>query len=301
MLSARIATGLVLILILAATLYVDQRFAPIFPLWMGLCLVGGALAARELSAMLRATANPPRTAIAVAGATAVLASNWIPHVLRSTGWIDPPPPAPTPFEALAWPAWTIAATLMTAFLVEAARYREPGRATGSVSSTMFVALYIGLFGSFAAQLRWLDEGRHGLLALTALIVTAKGTDTGAYCVGRLAGRRKLWPRLSPNKTVEGSLGGLAFGVGGAILVAFLADRFFDGPAFQWGRVLAFGLVISASAQLGDLMESLIKRDCSTKDASAALPGFGGLLDVLDSILFTAPVALALWIALWTRT
>jgi phosphatidate cytidylyltransferase len=129
------------------------------------------------------------------------------------------------------------------------------------------------------------------------VATAKGADTGAYTLGRLAGRHKLWPRLSPKKTVEGALGGLAFGVVAALIVAAIARYRLRIPTFTWPMAAIYGLVIAAVAQLGDLMESMIKRDCERKDASRAVPGFGGVLDVLDSLMFAGPVAYALW--LWS--
>jgi phosphatidate cytidylyltransferase len=165
-----------------------------------------------------------------------------------------------------------------------------------ISGTVLAVAYVGLLGSFTIQLRW-AEGRHqGLMAVVFLVATAKGADTGAYTLGRLAGRRKLWPRLSPKKTIEGAMGGLAFGVGAALLVAAIARYGLAIPAFSWPIVALYGLVIATVAQLGDLMESMIKRDCERKDASQAVPGFGGVLDVLDSLMFAGPVAYALWLA-----
>ena len=120
-------------------------------------------------------------------------------------------------------------------------------------------------------------------------------STGAYTLGRLAGRHKLWPRLSPNKTVEGAFGGLVFGILFALAVAAVARYALRVPTLSWPAAVGFGAIVGAAAQLGDLMESMIKRDCARKDASAAVPGFGGVLDVLDSLLFAAPVAYGYWI------
>jgi phosphatidate cytidylyltransferase len=165
-----------------------------------------------------------------------------------------------------------------------------------ISGTVLAVAYIGLLGSFTIQLRWV-EGRHqGLMAVVLLVATAKGADTGAYTLGRLAGRHKLWPRLSPKKTVEGALGGLAFGVGAALLVTAIARYGLGIPTFTWPAATLYGLVVAAVAQLGDLMESMIKRDAERKDASQAVPGFGGILDVLDSLMFAGPVAYALWLS-----
>jgi len=109
-------------------------------------------------------------------------------------------------------------------------------------------------------------------------------DTGAYTFGRLFGRRKLFPSVSPGKTVEGAVGGLALSIAGIMA----ARLFLDIPAGPWESVaLAAGL--SVAGQLGDLCESMIKRDVQIKDASETIPGHGGTLDRFDSILFTAPV------------
>jgi phosphatidate cytidylyltransferase len=185
---------------------------------------------------------------------------------------------------------------MTSFVVQSLQFAKPGRTMAKISGTVLAVAYVGLLGSFTIQMRWY-EGRHeGLMALVFLFATAKGADTGAYTLGRLAGRHKLWPQLSPKKTVEGALGGLAFGVGAALLVTAIARYQLDIPTFTWPMAVTYGLVVAAVAQLGDLMESMIKRDCDRKDASQAVPGFGGVLDVLDSILFAGPVAYAFWLS-----
>jgi phosphatidate cytidylyltransferase len=155
--------------------------------------------------------------------------------------------------------------------------------------------YVGLLGSFVIQLRWFDGRFHGLLPLLFLFTTAKGADTGAFMLGRMAGRHKLWPRLSPNKTIEGAAGGLIAGILGSLLVAAIAHNLLQVPTLGWWAALGFGAIVGSAAQLGDLMESMIKRDCEQKDASENLPGFGGVLDVLDSLLFAGPVAFGFWL------
>ncbi len=85
-----------------------------------------------------------------------------------------------------------------------------------IAGTVLAVAYVGLLGSFIIQLRWFEGRYQGLMAVVFLVATAKGADTGAYTLGRLAGRHKLWPRLSPKKTIEGALGGLAFGVAAAL-------------------------------------------------------------------------------------
>jgi phosphatidate cytidylyltransferase len=113
-------------------------------------------------------------------------------------------------------------------------------------------------------------------------------DIGAYFTGRLLGRHRMTPVLSPKKTWEGAAGGLA----AAVLAAIGIDRL--GPEAglrgDWVREVLFGLSLGVAGMFGDLAESLIKRDCRQKDASHVVPGFGGVLDVVDAVLFAAPVA-----------
>ena len=172
---------------------------------------------------------------------------------------------------------------MVSFVVQSLQFEKPGRATLRIAGTLFVLGYVGLLGSFIIQMRWF-EGRHeGLVALLFLVSAAKGADTGAYTVGRLAGRHKLWPALSPQKTIEGAIGGLVFAVAASLIVAAISRYALELPVLNWGTAVLFGLIIGVVAQIGDLMESMIKRDCERKDASDAVPGFGGILDVADSL------------------
>ena len=112
----------------------------------------------------------------------------------------------------------------------------------------------------------------------------KCCDIGAYFTGRAIGKNKLAPAISPGKTVEGLIGGLVAAAGGAALATWL---FFPELPFKWSIPLA--IVLSAVGVLGDLVESAMKRGSKTKDAASILPGHGGFLDRLDSLLFGAPV------------
>jgi phosphatidate cytidylyltransferase len=118
------------------------------------------------------------------------------------------------------------------------------------------------------------------------------SDTGQYFVGRALGRHKLAPRVSPGKTWEGVGGGVVFGLIGAGLVFWLAGR------FHVASVVTFALALVPAGISGDLAESLIKRDVGVKDSSTWMPGFGGVLDLLDSLLVAAPVAYLFWALGW---
>jgi len=125
----------------------------------------------------------------------------------------------------------------------------------------------------------------GLLTVALLIAVCKGTDIGAFLVGKSMGRTKLAPRISPNKSVEGAIGGLAAAI--AIALAFWwGGLFFDAPL----KAVLYGLLIGIAAQLGDLLESCIKRANGVKDSGRVFFSMGGLLDVLDSVLLAAPVS-----------
>ena len=301
MLSTRLLFGMLMAVGLTAALWVDERFAPWFPFWFLLCSTALLGAAWEITHLLGATSAGPSGNSVIGGVLAIIVANWVPHLVENHSQYesefallyDPG----RPLDVLAWPFLTFVAVLMTSFVVQSIQFARPGRTMAKISGTVLAVAYIGLLGSFTIQLRWI-EGRHqGLMAVVFLVATAKGADTGAYTLGRLAGRHKLWPRLSPKKTIEGALGGLAFGVGAALLVAAIARHGLGIPTFTWPVAALYGLVIAAVAQLGDLMESMIKRDCERKDASQAVPGFGGVLDVLDSLMFAGPVAYAFWLSL----
>jgi phosphatidate cytidylyltransferase len=184
---------------------------------------------------------------------------------------------------------------MTSFVIQSLQFARPGRTMAKISGTILTVAYVGLLSSFTIQMRWFPGHLQGILALVYLVATAKGADTGAYTLGRLAGRHKLWPKLSPHKTVEGALGGLALGLTASLLVTAIARSWLHVSAFDWTWAAVYGLVVATVAQLGDLMESMIKRDCERKDASQSVPGFGGVLDVIDSLIFAGPVAYALWL------
>jgi phosphatidate cytidylyltransferase len=145
----------------------------------------------------------------------------------------------------------------------------------------FGALYIGLCLAHMVLIRYLPEGASWLLVLTA--VTAGG-DTGAYYIGTKFGRWKLCPEISPGKTVEGAIGGIAVGSISAVAVALLLF-----PERSPWVIFATALLLSLVSIIGDLAESVIKRSAGVKDSGTILFGHGGMLDRIDGMLITAPV------------
>jgi phosphatidate cytidylyltransferase len=206
--------------------------------------------------------------------------------------------------------WSILATLpalgmavLLIFLAEMDRYEKPGGNLANLAAGVFALIYVGLMMTFAVQLRlvW------GIGALASWIVVVKMGDTGAYVVGRLIGRHKMSPRISPGKTVEGAVGALVFSCIGAWatfgwLIPYLDSGTLDSPlSWSWivstlsWRWVAYGVLVGVAGMIGDLAESLLKRDVGVKDSSTWLPGFGGALDIVDSLLLSAPVAWSCWI------
>ncbi|HEX3870953.1 MAG TPA: CDP-archaeol synthase, partial [Pirellulales bacterium] len=166
---------------------------------------------------------------------------------------------------------------------------QPGGVTQRIAYATLPMAYVGVLLAFVVLLRL-----RSLASLLALIVVVKLCDIGAYTVGRLVGRHKMTPVLSPGKTWEGALGGIVFGCLGAWLaLVVLGPRISDMTAPSVSTWLRYGIIVSIAGILGDLAESLLKRDLGHKDSSPWMPGFGGVLDIIDSILLATPVAYAL--------
>ncbi|MGD2278714.1 MAG: phosphatidate cytidylyltransferase [Candidatus Omnitrophota bacterium] len=150
----------------------------------------------------------------------------------------------------------------------------------SMSITLFALFYIGWFSSFIMKIKMLDNGAN---LVFFLVLVTKSADIGAYLVGRKLGKNELLPRISPKKTREGALGGVIFSVFMALVLGMFLTE------FSFLHLIVLGVVVAALGQVGDLAESLIKRDCNVKDSGSYLAGIGGAFDVIDSLLFTTPV------------
>ena len=195
------------------------------------------------------------------------------------------------YIAQAWPIGALG--LVTIVFLAAAtgphvRMRRPGGALATAGGTALAMGYVGgLLGIFV-----LIRAESSAWVMAGLILIVKSADIGAYATGRLLGRHPLIPWLSPKKTVEGLVGGLALaalaGAGGAAIAPP------DGPASAGPlRGALAGVGLGAAGQIGDLVISLWKRDAGAKDAGQSIPGFGGVLDVADAPLVAAPLAYAL--------
>jgi phosphatidate cytidylyltransferase len=205
-----------------------------------------------------------------------------------------------------------ATILMTATLL-AVMIRQVGKAQiaealVSISGTFFGVFYVGWLLAHAVVLRNfhsaviahygpLGAERLGIVPETGIflmifcLAAVVLCDAGAYFAGRRFGRRKLAPRISPGKTVEGAVGGLALGMLGALAAKGVFDLFWPplSAPLGWGAAAAMGFAVSLAGMIGDLVESLLKRDARTKDSGQLLPGMGGIMDRIDSPLLGIPV------------
>ena len=190
---------------------------------------------------------------------------------------------------LAWLLGGFLATFVFGFVLDVvSRTRAP--TTAAVGSTILGAAWIGLGLGFVILLRQMHTEPR--LIAFAVVLTVFASDTAAYLAGRLAGRHKLAPRLSPKKTWEGLIGGAAVGVFVAFVTLYDTRRHYLAI---WESIV-LGLVIVAVAVIGDLFESALKRDLEVKDTGRLLGGHGGVLDRIDALLFAAPAAYFLVLA-----
>ena len=171
----------------------------------------------------------------------------------------------------------LAFALMACFLYQRIRYGVSG-VLANCGAACFSMLYLGLLGGFIPAVR-VDFGPWHLLML---IFVVKSSDIGAYTAGLLFGKHKFSPVISPKKTWEGMIGAVATAAVVAVVFAVCCD------IMAWWLGVLFGIVFAFIGQMGDLAESMLKRDAERKDASNNVPGFGGILDVVDSVLVTAP-------------
>src|SRR5262245_54240870 len=300
MLRHRLPYGLFMIAVALAVVTLDGRWAPVFPLlFIASTYLTWTIGTELVLLIDRLPLRIRHRRYARWGALAIVWANWLPALvvqltptLGFTAALD----LASPTMKASLTAFMVVG--MWGYVLTSIDYQRPGDSVLSIAGYLFVFFYVGLMSSFLYQLRWLDPNPElGAAAILVAVMTPKFCDTGAFFVGRWFGRRKISPKLSPAKTLEGAVGGLVFAVAtawwlGAHPIPFVSST----PLMKPWAAAAYGLLIGAFGQVGDLMESLIKRDCEVKDADQKIPGFGGLLDVADAIMFSAPVSYLLLVS-----
>ncbi len=179
-----------------------------------------------------------------------------------------------------------AAGVLVSSLILSARDRDPKGATAQAGAALMSFVYLGLLAGFLISLR----REHSAWVVLSIIAITKSCDIGAYFTGRMIGRHKLIEWLSPGKTWEGLGGGVVTAALLAVLLVQVGGAAAPSVSLTLWQGAILGALLAIVGQGGDLVASLLKRDAGLKDSGTALPGFGGVLDVLDSVLLSAPVA-----------
>lgn len=268
-------------------LFPNRSYLPAGLLLLASFMVLIALGSKELCAIFRAKGVPANPVmVAMAGIVGLMLIYTLPHTLDSQTTMA-----------------IFASLMVLVFVATLVEHSWLGRTEGAVlvaGVTMFALIYMGLLpGFYLAIRRW-----HSAWVIAAIMIVTKSCDIGAYFTGLAIGRHRLIPWLSPAKTWEGLLGGVAFSAITAVGLAALLNgldlagvytssqgqRVFNAYHYPLWAAAAAGVLIGAVGQFGDLCASLFKRDAGVKDAGSTIPGFGGVLDIVDSPIVVAPVA-----------
>lgn len=297
MLRWRLAVSAVLIPSFFALFWLDARLGESAPILLVLVIGVALRGANEMVNLLWTRSFTPNRIIVSASCVLVAAAAWWGRFGHM------PIRIPSDDNTLAQVMLAYSLTILAMFLLATYRYREPGASMETLGAELLIVSYIGVLLGVVVQLRWVAGSDAGYLVIGSLLIVTKGGDVGAYFFGRLFGKRKMVPLLSPGKTWAGGVGALV----GSALTA-VAWLHFATPLFtptnearwappDWISSAVYGLILGVTGLIGDLSESLIKRDVGKKDSARLLPGFGGLLDLMDSVLYAGPVAYVLWKAL----
>lgn len=288
----RFVLGPILIVLIVVGLaldqYIDMLQAPLiagiklrtpdgtFPpgmLLLPIMLLVAIMGARELAALLAAKGIVgSRRIMSLSAFIGLALSSLVPSTLKST-------------DAVAAVS-TGAVAVLAAALAFHARHKSVQGVLAAAGASLLAFVYLGLMFGFMLSIR----REHAAWTLLWVLLVTKSCDIGAYLVGKSIGKHKLIPWLSPGKTWEGLFGGIAMATGVSILGLIALDHAKVMPWPGWIAAIAAGAIFAVVGQAGDLLESLLKRDAGHKDSGKSVPGFGGVLDLLDSPLLVAPVA-----------
>ncbi len=321
MLKDRLRTSTVLIAIVTCLLYLDGQHSIVEAegLWLlPVLLFFAAGTAHDAASMLGKSGRPVHLRAAVFGTLLITGMGYVPHLWSLTGSSYP---VDCPVGRMGWLVLGSAFSVFILLGVEMSKYgtdsekadndansesshpTQPPSSSGAIERVCngsFIVIYAGLPLALLVAMRGLGTGNWGLAALLTTIAVTKSTDSGAYFTGKAIGKHKLIPRLSPGKTWEGSIGGVLT----AIVVAYACLRWLF-PAIAGDSLppsaapsipllstpligaIVLGGLLAVSGMLGDLAESLVKRECGAKDSGHLLPGLGGVWDVTDSLIVAA--------------
>ena len=304
MLGRRLASAAVLITTMILLLWADFTLGQPGSLGRSgvllaiLCVIISTAAADEFHRLWKGTGCHPSWLMMLGAAVMVSMSN-IPVFWQEY-------PADCPIGRLGWVLSGVGAAVLIAFVYEMLSYdpesakieSKRGDVAMRIAKSSLAFVYIAMLFGFVLSHRQIQDNNHlGVAAIVLVIATVKLSDSFAYFVGKSIGKRKVAPKLSPNKTVEGAFGAIVGGIVGAAIVVFLVSPFIINVTVPkpWWWFLVYGVAVTLAGMVGDLAESLLKRDAQIKDSSSWLPGLGGVLDVIDSLVFAAPVSFVIWL------
>lgn len=272
----RVLTAIPLILILIGSIYFSDR-APILFFLVGNLFVG--LGMREFTRMTGGIRS-----MGIIGGVGLFSS-----VFLSALGPGALPPHLSGFIGSGGGEAVLFLVVAALFLFQFTR-TDGGPAIVRISTTLAGIIYVSWLFSFFPRINYYPfadpaAGGDGRFYIFFLVLVVKVNDSAAYFLGSRWGKTKLIPRISPGKTVEGAVLGVLAGGGSAVAGKYL----FSLSGLTWPAALTLGLVLGTAAVLGDLAESLLKRSAGRKDSGRTLPGMGGILDLLDSLFFTAPL------------
>jgi phosphatidate cytidylyltransferase len=291
MLKHRLLSSTILIAALVALVYFDARHAP--------PQAGGAFLLPALwffafgtswdwCQLLRAAGRPVRRGVLFAATLLCVTLCAAPVAWPLVGMTYPPD---CPIGAIGWSVIAALVAIGMSVVWELGSYRQsPSHALDHIVHHGFAITFIAIPLGFYVLLRQLGSDGFGLAATLTLIAATKAADTGAYTFGKLIGRNKLIPHVSPGKTWEGLLGGILFSVAASaacLYWLFPACTGIQAIANLWAPAMGLGVLATLAGLIGDLTESLVKRELGAKDSGSLLPGLGGVWDVTDSLLATS--------------
>jgi phosphatidate cytidylyltransferase len=270
--------------LIGATLIAASFMLPVPGIYMLLVTISG-FAQREFYNLAEEAGVPVFRRVGVLAGTALITATYL-----NIG-----PSAEAAAKAYRWETTVLVFSLIYVFVRQFPQKNNPVP-LATIGCTLLGLWYVPFLFNFFTRLLFSWDGAQGFGQVSAtgrwlvlyLVAVVKATDTGAYFVGRWIGRRKLFPRISPSKTWEGLFGGIAAAVAASFAMRALSGGHLGAVPLSAPSAVLLGVLLGVSGVVGDMFESLLKRSAGAKDSSRVVPGMGGILDVLDSLLFAGP-------------